>query len=466
MEQRIRRLGRLFTVLFLGQALVTGYWQMWRGADLALDPRNHRVMIAERRIQRGAILDRELRPLARTATTGGQVTRSYPYGPVFAHLTGFQSRRLGKAGIERAMDASLRGLQQSDLWTDLRELVSQTGDRRGEDVVLTVDATLQKAAWEALQGRRGAIVVLDPRDGAVLAMVSSPSFDPNTVDARWGTLRQTEGGPLVNRAVQGLYPPGSAFKVITLAAALSEGTATPETMLEDSGFIVLQGTRITNFEGRACGRVTAVRALVYSCNVAFIRLGLQLGGPALLEFARRFGLGQSPPFNLPAAAGHLPPASEVQGEGVAQMAFGQGSLSVSPLQMALVAATFARDGAVPLPFLVREIRAPTGEAVQLHQPGSVQVIDPAVAQAVTEAMIGVVRRGTGRAARVRGVTVAGKTGTATVPQGRSHAWFIGFAPAEAPRVVVAVVLEHGGVGGRTAAPAARAVLQAALEEVE
>ncbi len=212
MEQRIRRLGRLFTVLFLGQVLVTGYWQVWRGHDLALDPRNPRLLIAEQRIQRGAILDREFRPLART-TTDGPVARSYPYGPVFAHLTGFQSPRLGKAGIERAMDASLLGLQQPDLWAGLRALVSQRGPQRGEDVVLTVDADLQKIAWEALQGRRGAIVLLDPRDGAVMAMVSSPSFDPNTVDARWGTLRQAEGGPLVNRAVQGLYPPGSAFKV-------------------------------------------------------------------------------------------------------------------------------------------------------------------------------------------------------------------------------------------------------------
>ncbi|MGH2405932.1 MAG: peptidoglycan D,D-transpeptidase FtsI family protein [bacterium] len=467
MTARIRQLVRLFVVLFIVEWAWVAYWQMGRGPELALDPRNPRMIAAEQRIHRGAILDRMLRPLALTPAGGEQGLRQYPYGPLFAHTIGYRSLRAGKAGLERALDAHLLGLKLGQ--GGYREVLGERlgPSRRGADVVLTLDAQVQQAAWEALGGRRGAVVVLDPRTGAILALASAPSFDPGGVDADWDALRETSGGPLLNRALQGQYPPGSAFKVVTMAAALSRGIVSPNSVFADPGSIIVGKTRITNYEGRACGSVTVFTALVHSCNVVFIKVGMRLGGEALLEAARGFGLGEAASLEVPASAGHLPPSDQVRGDGVAQMAFGQGSLAVSPLQMALVAATFARRGTMPIPYLVREVRTPDGEIMEQHRSAhGKSVIATETAEVVTEAMIEVVRRGTGQAARLPRVVVAGKTGTATAPVGRSHAWFIGFAPAQAPRVAVAVVLEHGGVGGQNAAPVARRVLQAALAAVE
>ncbi len=467
MTDRIGQVGRLLVGMFVFQMAWVAFWQVARAPDLAFDPRNPRMIAAEKRIHRGAILDRMLRPLALTPAAGEQGLRQYPYGPLFAHSVGYRSARAGKAGLEHALDAHLLGLKLDQ--GGYREVLGErlgAPPRRGADVVLTVDAEIQQTAWDALGRRRGAVVVLDPRTGAILALVSAPSFDPNDVDADWDALRETGGGPLLNRALQGQYPPGSAFKVVTLAAALSRGIISPHSVVNDPGFIIIGKTRITNFEGRACGSVTVFSALVHSCNVAFIKVGMHLGGVALLEAARRFGFGEAASLEVPATAGHLPPSKEVRGNGVAQMAFGQGSLAVSPLQMALVAATFARRGTIPVPYLVREVRTPDGEIIEQRRAVSGRsVIATTTAEDVTEAMIQVVRRGTGRAAWLPRVVVAGKTGTATVPAGRSHAWFIGFAPAEDPRVAVAVVLEHGGVGGQDAAPVARRVLQAALAAV-
>ncbi|MGH2371874.1 MAG: peptidoglycan D,D-transpeptidase FtsI family protein [bacterium] len=467
MTDRVRELGRLFVLVFLIQMVWVAYWQVVRGPELAFDPRNARMIAAEQRIHRGAILDRMLRPLALT-TADDQRLRQYPYGPLFAHSVGYRSLRAGKAGLEHALDAHLLGLKLDQ--GGYREVLGErrgSPPRRGADVVLTLDAEVQQMAWEAMRGRRGAVVVLDPRTGAILALASAPSFDPNDVNADWDALREASGGPLLNRALQGQYPPGSAFKVVTMAAALSRGIVSPTSVFADPGFIVVGKTRITNFEGRACGSITVFSALVHSCNVVFIKVGMRLGGDALLEAARRFGLGEAASLEVPATAGHLPPIDEVRGGGVAQMAFGQGSLTVSPLQMALVAAAFARRGTMPVPYLVREVRTPDGDIIEQHRPAPGRsVIATVTAEIVTEAMIEVVRNGTGGAARLPRVVVAGKTGTATVPVGRSHAWFIGFAPAQAPRVAVAVVLEHGGVGGQDAAPLARRVLQAALAAVE
>ncbi len=467
MTDHVRKLGRLFVLLFLIQMVWVAYWQVARGPDLALDPRNARLIAAEQRIHRGAILDRMLRPLALSPTADDPRLRQYPYGPLFAHSVGYRGLRAGKAGLEHALDAHLLGLKIDQGYREILGERLGSPARRGGDVVLTLDAEVQQAAWEAMRGRRGAVVVLDPRTGAILALASAPSFDPNDVDAEWDALREASGGPLVNRALQGQYPPGSAFKVITMAAALSRGVVSPTSVFADPGFIVVGKTRITNFEERACGSITVFSALVHSCNVVFIKVGMRLGGDALLQAARGFGLGEAASLELPTTGGHLPPSDEVRGGGVAQMAFGQGSLAVSPLQMALVAATFARRGTMPVPYLVREIRTPDGEVVEQRRASSAKsVIATVTAEVVTDAMIEVVRRGTGWAARLPRVVVAGKTGTATVPGGRSHAWFIGFAPAHAPRVAVAVVLEHGGIGGQDAAPLARRVLQAALTAVD
>ena len=234
MTDRIRQLGRLFVLMFLVQTAWVAYWQVARGPELALDPRNPRLIPAQQRIHRGAILDRMLRALALTPTAGEQGVRHYPYGPLFAHSVGYRSPRAGKAGLEPALDAHLLGLNLDQ--GGYREVLGERPGppaRRGADVVLTLDAEVQQTAWKALDGRRGAVVVLDPRTGAILALASAPSFDPNGVDADWDALRESRGGPLLNRALQGQYPPGSAFKVVTMAAALSRGIVSPSSVFND-----------------------------------------------------------------------------------------------------------------------------------------------------------------------------------------------------------------------------------------
>ncbi|MDR5683028.1 MAG: penicillin-binding transpeptidase domain-containing protein [Armatimonadota bacterium] len=466
MAGRIRRIATAFLSLFALQALWAGYWQVWRGGELATDARNPRLLLAEERIHRGAILDRRLRVLAETTYEGARVVRRYPAGAAGAHVVGYRNLRLGKTGLEAALDAELLGLEDRALWDDVRDRLTAR-PRRGLDVVTTLDLDIQSAAFAALGRRPGAVVVLDARDGAVLAMASRPSFDPNEVESQWEKLRRAEGAPLLNRVLHGLYPPGSTFKIVTMAAALSRGAATPQTEFTCPGFIVVRGRRITDFGGRGHGQLTLHDALVQSCNVAFIELGLRTRADTLREVSSAFGLGTAPALEMPSAAGHLPPPQEVADDGVAQMAFGQGSLLVSPLQMAVVAATIALEGQRPQPYMVREVRTYGGRTVDRRSPpGVVRVLAPPVARAVRAAMVDVVRRGTGRGAGLPGVAVAGKTGTATVEGRPSHAWFIAFAPADAPRVALAVVLEHGGLGGRDAAPVARRVLQVALDVVK
>ncbi len=465
MSRRIRRLATLLLLAFVAQALLLAYWQVWMGPQLARDPRNPRLLLAEERVERGAILDRYLRPLAQTRRGTRRFVREYPTGPLFAHLVGYRHLRLGKAGLEAALDGLLMGVTERTVWAEFRDLAGGR-PRRGFDVVLTVDEEIQRIAYRALGGRPGAVVALDPRDGAILALVSSPSFDPNALERDWEVLRTDPAHPLLNRATHGLYPPGSTFKVVTMAAALSRKTASPGARFFCPGSVVVRHRPIADYGGRGHGWVSLRDALVWSCNVTFVQVGMRVGGEVLREFAVAFGLGDAPAFELPSSAGHLPGPEEVAGEGAAQVSFGQGSLLVTPLQMALVSATIARGGVRLKPYVVAQVRTDTGQVVERHRdrPGE-RILAEVVASVLRDTMVEVVARGTGRLAAIPGVAVAGKTGTATVPDGPPHAWFIGFAPADHPRVAVAVLVEHGGTGGQISAPIARAVMERALERV-
>ncbi|MDR5708413.1 MAG: penicillin-binding transpeptidase domain-containing protein [Armatimonadota bacterium] len=465
MTGRIRRLAGFLLVLFVLQALGAAYWQVWVGPRLAQDPRNPRLLLAEEQVERGSILDRNHVPLARTHVEARRAIREYPTGPLFAHLVGYRHPRLGKAGLEAAQDGILLGTAERTPWEEWRDRALGRR-RRGFDVVLTVDREIQQVAAQALGGRRGAVVALDPRDGALLAMVSAPSFDPNLLEQNWAVLRQDPARPLLNRATHGLYPPGSTFKVVTMAAALSRRAADPDTRFFCPGFVLVRGRPILDFGGRAHGSLTLWEALVWSCNVTFFQLGMRVGGSILREFAAAFGLGEAPAFELPSEAGHLPDPEEVAGDGVAQLSFGQGSLLVTPLQMALLTAVLARGGVRIRPYTVAQVRTAEGEVVERHRAKSGErILAEEVARVLRDTMVEAVAYGTGRAAALPGVAVAGKTGTATASGGPPHAWFIGFAPAYQPRVVVAVVVERAGTGGRVAAPVAREVLRRALERV-
>jgi peptidoglycan glycosyltransferase len=458
---RVAHLGRFLSGLFVALLVYLAGVQVVWGPRIADQPGNPRLALAAEHVRWGRILDRRLTVLADSQEAGGRQVRRYPSGDLFAHVLGYRSARYGLAGVEAQYDATLLGVRAQDPWQALQEAFGAAP--RGDDLVLTVDTVVQRAAVQALAGRRGAIVALDPRTGAVLALASRPTFDPSAVDARWAALSHDPTSPLLDRATQGQYPPGSTFKPVVLAAALATGRVTPHTVVDCPAEITVAGAVIGNFDHERYGRVTVARAFAYSCNTSFVRIGLKTGSAPIVRMARAFGLGRVLPFDLPTAAGYLPVPRDLGRRGLAQLSFGQGTLLVTPLQMALVAETIANRGVMMRPFLLSQVRGPGGRVLEAYaQRGSRDVISSRIAAAVAQAMVDVVQSGTGTAAQIAGVPVAGKTGTAENPHGPADAWFIGFAPVGRPVVAVAVLLENAGVGGDVAAPAARRVIQAAL----
>ncbi len=460
MEREIQRVGAFFLAGFAVLALATGYWQVWQGPSLAASPGNPRVLEAERRALRGVILDRGGAVLAESRDG----RRLYPT-PDTAHVTGYFSYRYGRTGLEGAYQGVLSGREGvppvSELLRDL-----SGAPRRGGAVRTTIDSGLQALAARSLGDAQGAVVVLDVRSGAVLVAVSRPTFDPGQVEEQWQTLSRSESRPLYNRVSQGLYVPGSTFKLVTAAAALDSGLIQPATQVSDpSGEIVIDGFRITDAERPPRPTFDFAHALAWSSNVVFAQVGEQVGGPRLRDYAGRFGIGRQLPFELetsPTSVFRTDPVTRVM---LASTAFGQGELLISPLQMAVVAATIARDGDVPRPTAVQEVRGPTGVVLSRLQPASLgRAMSPRTAAQLREMMVLSVDEGFARAAAIPGVRVGGKTGTAqSVPGMPDHSWYVGIAPADDPRYAIAVIKEFSGWGSEEAAPVARIVLEGALK---
>jgi peptidoglycan glycosyltransferase len=467
MRNNVQRLAAGLMAGFLVVGLALGYWQVIRAPELLARADNPRLVEAERRVQRGRILDRDGVVLAYDRVNDdGTTERVYPH-PETVHATGFYSLRYGVSNVEAAYDETLRGLTGS---SPLQTLVDGLLHRpqTGLDIMLTIDTDLQAVADVALGERRGAVIVLDPNTGAILALVSHPAYDPNLLDETWEALRDSPDTPLLNRATQGLYPPGSVFKTVTLVAALESGLASPDEIFTDATGTLQVGdftVRCGNHPGLTS--FDLLHAYAYSCNVAFAELGLRLGADRLAETARGFGFEESPPLEIPAEISRLAatsPTEAMDERTLAATAFGQGELAVTPLQMALVAEAVAKGGRIPAVHLVQAVQNGSGQWSEPARAASRAAISPYTAAQLRAAMVLAVEEGRAGEAAVPGVTVAGKTGTAQVgePGQPPHAWFIGFAPAEEPRAVVAVLVENGGEGGRVAAPIAREVLQWAL----
>ena len=406
--------------------------------------------------------------------------RSYANGPLYAPVTGYYSVVYQRKGIEEWLNTELNGSADSLFYERLQDLV--TGRQpQGASVELTIDPVLQQAAWDALGDQRGAVVALDTQTGAILAMVSKPSYDPNAlaghdlaaVTQAWTALQADPSRPMDNRALGGItYPPGSTFKLITAAAALESGM-TPDTPLVAPTELDLPLTTATlhNFGGAACsgtGAITLRDALRISCNTAFAQLGMDLGADALRAQAEAFGFDT--PLNVPmkVTESHFP--ADPDAPQTALSAIGQFEVRVTPLQMAMVSAAIANGGVPMRPYLVQAVRSSDLTVVDQTEPTELgRAVSAGTAAALRDMMVGVVANGTGRAAQIAGIQVAGKTGTAqTSEDAAPHAWFTAFAPADAPRVAVAVIVENGGsmgneaTGGAVAAPIARAVIEAAL----
>jgi penicillin-binding protein A len=296
----------------------------------------------------------------------------------------------------------------------------------------------------------------------VLAMASVPSYDPNDFDSLFPSLERDPGSPLLDRALDGLYPPGSTFKIFTAAAALDSGTITMDSSFDDPGYLVIGNFTLHDNESEATGYGDVTRAFALSSNVDFAQIALKMGVDTFYDYLSRWNIGSSLDFQLPASRAGVPSKDAIVPGELAQMGFGQGALLMSPLQMALIGATIANAGAEPRPYVVRQI-VRDGAVASVYSASTLgNPVSPDSAANVTKMMIAVVQRGTGTVAQLPHVTVAGKTGTATNPLGRSHAWFVAFAPAESPRVAVAIVVENVGYGATYAAPIARDMIETAL----
>jgi peptidoglycan glycosyltransferase len=499
----IRRLSVYLLLAFAGVAGALGWWQVLDAQALATRQDNPQVIATHRSLPRGSIFDAQGKLLASSVVVDGISRRSYT-DSAFTHVIGYASLRFGATGIERAWDDLLTGRSDPN---PLRDLVNDILARQPSphDVTLTIDRRLQDFAAAQLKGNVGAIVAIDPRSGAILAMTSSPTYDatgfagdPAVAGAAFDAIVARPDNPFLDRVRQGHYTPGSILKILTAAAALDSGTITPQTTFPDqpteevSGFVVSGFTIREHDLGRVKPALWALSpALQVSSNIFFAHVGLEVGSSRYLDYARRFGLCAGlrigtddrglpvDPSYVSAAVngGCAPFADDVE---LASAAFGQARVSVTPLQMALLAATIANDGNVPRPLLVRDLRAhaddpaagPSATVLETYGGGSGDTaISSQAASEVRSAMIdavdgpiGKLYAGAGAVSRfgVSGVLTAGKTGTAERGPGlKPHSWFIGFAPAQpgaAPTIAIAVIIEGGGTGSGHAAPIGGAVM--------
>lgn len=485
MNTPLRRVALAVLAMIVLLLVNTTYIQIFKADDYREDPRNQRVLLAEYERQRGSLIAGG-QTLAGVQETEGRLRylRVYPQGPTFAHVTGYYSVRYGASGMEQAMDDVLNGSDGRLFVRRLSDLITGR-DPSGGNVELTVDARVQQVAFEQMteRGFTGAVVALRPRTGEVLAMVSTPSYDPNRLAAHDGATQQqawTEftakqnGVPLLNRAIAETQPPGSTFKLVTAAAALESDVATPDTSLTAAPSLTLADTAtdLKNFAGNPCGgggTAPLTEALARSCNTAFAELAARVGEQRLREQAALFGIGQQDlTIPLPVAAsslGDIPDTAALQVSGI-----GQRDVRLTPLQNTMIAAAIANDGTLMRPQLVRNILAPDLSTLDEFEPDEMgEAISPQTAEELTQMMIAAEQRTTGPG-KIRGVTIASKTGTAEEgdPETPPNAWYIAFAPAEDPQVAVAVLVEDGGdrgaeaTGGSVAAPIGRAVIAAAL----
>ncbi|HWF53378.1 MAG TPA: penicillin-binding transpeptidase domain-containing protein [Solirubrobacteraceae bacterium] len=464
-------IAKLFGVIVIMFALLIGWtsrWTVFDASSLNANPLNKRTLADDLKIKRGRILADNGEVLAKSVPAGGGTwKRTYPKGSLFSQTVGYSDVLNGEqAGLEQSDDSDLRGLNQG-----LDSVFGQVaGTRVGDDVYTTLDPKAQQVARADLAGRQGAVVALNPKTGAVLALYANPTYNDNA---------PTAGGSQFNYATQAYDPPGSTFKIVTATAALDSGKYTPNSMIDGKSPITVSGVPLSNDANEQYGLITLTDALINSVNTVFAQVAESVGIPTMTEYMKRFGFYAKPPIDLPPSqlrasnvrsfTGKFLRAGSNQ-EDIGRIGIGQGGLLVTPLQMAEVVATVANGGKLMAPHLTAKVVDPTGQTVKTITPTVYStVMKPATAANLTQMMLKVVEEGTGQPAQLGNISVAGKTGTASIGhlgQNLTEPWFVGFAPVNNPQVAVAVTVQQtqGGYGATVAAPIARDVMQTLLAE--
>ena len=489
MNKQVSQIGVAALVLLAALIVGTTYWQTWANASLAERQDNDIRLVAQFTIKRGKIYAADGRTLLATNVpkrVGGQTLyfRRYPTGPLFSNVVGYSTQSRNQTGLERSYNDYLTG-SNSNLDTVFRSAVDRLRGATvtGNNLELTLQPRLQALSHRLLQGKCGAVVAIEPSTGRILAMATNPTFNPNLIEKRFRQATRTTapcGAPLLNRATAGRYQPGSTFKMVTAAAALDTGRFTPSSPFYDPGYCIEYGQRVRNAGNpeapETFGHVDLTTGFEHSINSVFCNVGKTIGAGTILRYAKRFGFYSLPPVELPenemVASGLYNrgrlfnprnPATQVD---PGRFAFGQERLQVTPLQMAMVGAAIANHGVLMKPHLVDRVLSPGGKVVTHTRPERMsRPIKRQTADELTHMMELAVQGGTGTAAQIPGVRVAGKTGTAEIGRGNIHTtWFVAFAPAEAPKIAIAVVVENqlNGFGGTVAAPIARQLMEAHL----
>lgn len=451
-------------LLFVGMIGYFSYFNVVKGKEIINDSRNPRMDLYESQVLRGSILDKDGNVLAESKENeDGSQTREYPYGKLYAHVVGYSDK--GKSGLESAQNFQL---QTSNVSFKTKLLNEFRGKKSaGNNITTTLDSYIQQAAYDALGSNRGAIVAIEPSTGKILAMVSKPSYDPNTIVEDWASLNENTEGILVNRATQGQYAPGSTFKVITTLAYMRQNPDYEDYTYQCTGEITAGKNEIHCFGNEVHGTVDLADSLAYSCNTSFSNIGLSLDVDQFRQTAKDLLFDSELPCPLVYNQSKFNLESDDGDAAIAMTAFGQGKLQVSPYHMAMITSAIANNGILMKPYLVDQIISAEGETVEKYVPESYKELMTAdEAAKLTEYMQGVIQYGTARSLKSLGVSVAGKTGTSEYSDDKekTHSWFIGFSNVDNPDLALAVVIENSDSTGDVATDVAKEVFQAYYAE--
>ena len=450
--------------LFLCIFVYLTWFSLFRADEIKTSNYNRRLWEREESVIRGTIYDRHGTVLAESRVDdSGSQKRVYPYGSLYAHVIVYNARSYGKTNLELAYNDYL--LRTETIAEIIQYGMDDSDMKKGCDLVTTLDHDLMVTARENMRGRNGAVVALNPQTGEVLCLFSNPSFDPNegALVENWSELASRDNSPFLPRATMGLYPPGSTFKIAVAAEALESGME--DYAVEDEGTVRIDGRDFRNASGKAYGHVGLMQGIKFSSNVLFAQLGVELGASRLKNAAERFMVTKKIPFDIDTSASEWSYGS-MEKTDLASVGIGQGKLLATPLNMALAAAAIANDGVMMKPYLVKSAVSANGVSMYQAVPEALATVVPKdTADEIAEYMLACVESGTGTNARIRGIEVAGKTGTAqNEREGMDHAWFIGFAPKDDPQIAVAVIQEYsGGSGGSSCAPVAREIISEWLD---
>lgn len=474
--KNIKSLVVFFSICFFGIIGYLTYFNLFSADKIKNDATNPRIRLEENEVLRGPITDRNGTVLAySTADSSGNQKRFYNNGEVFAHVTGYISTKYGRTDIELAYNDALTGKGNFNIvgsfFKNLNEVITKK-QKKGDEVILTIDSAAQKKAYEMLGDNKGAVAAINPKTGEILALVSKPSFDPQKIDEKFQSYNSnTEDTPFVNRAAQGYYPPGSTFKIITAASALENLSDIQNERFKCTGKLKIGNYYLSDFKGEVHGRISLEDAFKVSCNSTFAQIGIKLGFKRLNDTAEKFMFNKDIPSgdesdSLNIKEGMFRTGDNKSAALIAQNAIGQGGVTTNPLHMALVASAIANGGVMMKPYIVKEIRDSFGVSQFKGSPSVLtQPLDKLTSSKIKDYMVEVVKSGTGTRAKISGIKVAGKTGTAQIQNSdMTHSWFVAFAPADDPDIAVAVIVEKGGTGGGKAAEIAREVIKAYLRK--